>query len=141
MEAYMARAKVEVSTLVNADLATVWNCFVQPEHILKWNHASEDWETSTAENDVRTGGYFSYKMRAKDGSFEFNFGGVYHKVTPMEEIVYTLGDGRRVDITFGETEGGIKLTEIFDAEEVHDIEMQRQGWQAILDNFKKYTEL
>jgi uncharacterized protein YndB with AHSA1/START domain len=106
----------------------------------KWCSPSDDWHTPTAENDLRTGGKFSSRMEAKDGSMGFDFAGVYDEVRPNEYIEYTIGDGRKVDITFSASGNQTKVVENFEAESINPIEMQQGGWQAIIDNFKKYTE-
>lgn len=131
---------ITVETNVNAPVTKVWESWTKPEHIKKWNSASEDWHTPKAENDLRVGGAFSSRMEAKDGSFGFDFGGIYDEVKTNEIIAYTLGDGRKVKITFEVTDQGTKVTESFDAENENPVEMQREGWQSIMDNFKKYTE-
>ena len=134
------RTSVTVEANVNAPVEKVWAMWSEPRHIMNWNSASEDWHTPRAENDLRTGGTFSSRMEAKDGSFGFDFGGVYDEVVPNKTIAYTMGDGRKVNVRFT-SEGNItKVTETFDAEETNPVEMQRGGWQAILDNFKKYAE-
>lgn len=112
----------------------------QSQHIKKWNHASDDWHTTFAENDLRVGGTFSSRMEAKDGSFGFDFGGTYDEVETNRLIAYTLDDNRKVKIIFEVIGNKTKITEVFDAENENPIEMQKGGWQAILDNFKKYTE-
>jgi predicted 3-demethylubiquinone-9 3-methyltransferase (glyoxalase superfamily)/uncharacterized protein YndB with AHSA1/START domain len=131
---------VTVQTTVAAPLEKVWNCWTQPEHIVNWNHASDDWHTPRAENDLRPGGKFNYRMEAKDGSFGFDMEGVYDKVEKHKDIEYTMGDGRKVQIGFMETDAGTFVMENFEAEGMNPVDMQRQGWQAILDNFRKYTE-
>lgn len=131
---------ITVENTVKAPVQKVWKYWSEPRHITKWNNASDDWHTPHAENDLRTGGKFSARMEAKDGSFGFDFGGVYDEVRENKYIEYTIGDGRKVQITFSPQGNETKVTETFEAEETHSIEMQRGGWQAILDNFKKYTE-
>ena len=131
---------ITVSTKVNAPIEKVWEYFSKPEHIVKWNNASEDWHTPKAENDFRVGGGFVYRMEAKDGSFGFDFGGKYDEVHQHQRIAYTLGDNRKVELDFSSEGEATTVTEKFEAESTHDIEMQRNGWQAILDNFRKYTE-
>ena len=131
---------IRIETTVQAPIEKVWTCWTQPEHITKWNNASDDWHTPHAENDLRTGGSFSARMEAKDGSFGFDFGGTYDEVRENEYIEYTLGDGRKVKIKFTDTEGQTHVEETFDPESTNPVDMQRTGWQAILDNFKKYTE-
>jgi len=135
-----SKTSITVSTIVNAPVATVWEAWSSPEHIMKWNSASPDWHTPKAENDLRKGGKFASRMEAKDGSFGFDFGGVYDEVKEHELIEYTMGDGRKVSITFAAAGDTSTVTETFDAEETNPIEMQRGGWQAIMDSFKKYTE-
>lgn len=135
-----SKTTITVSTIVNAPVATVWEAWSSPEHIMKWNSASPDWHTPKAENDLRKGGKFSSRMEARDGSFGFDFGGVYNEVKEHELIEYTMGDGRKVSITFTAAGNTTTVTETFDAEETNPIEMQRGGWQAIMDSFKKYTE-
>ncbi len=129
-----------VETTVNAPVAKVWDFWNKPEHITQWCSASEDWHTPRAENDIRTGGAFSSRMEAKDGSFGFDFGGIYDEVRDNEYIEYTMGDGRKVQIDFDAQGDSTKVTERFEAESQNPVEMQQGGWQAILDNFKKYTE-
>jgi len=134
------KTSITVQNTVNSPIEKVWETWTKPEHIMKWNAASEDWHTPKAENDPRTGGKFSSRMEAKDGSFGFDFEGVYDEVIPQKLISYSMPDGRKVKITFESNGNETKVTETFDAENTHSAEMQRDGWQAILDNFKKYTE-
>lgn len=131
---------ITVETLVNISIDKVWDFWTKPEHITKWNHASDDWHTARAENDLRIGGKFLSRMEAKDGSFGFDFEGIYTDVTINEKISYTLLDDRKVVITFSSTENGVQITETFEAETVNSLELQKLGWQAILNNFKKYVE-
>lgn len=132
--------KITIETTVNARVEKVWENWTDPIHIVNWNNASEDWHTTRAENDLKPGGKFLSRMEAKDGSFGFDFGGTYDKVRPNELIEYTMGDGRKVQITFRGNGNETKIEETFDAENTHPVETQRNGWQSILDNFKKYTE-
>jgi uncharacterized protein YndB with AHSA1/START domain len=134
------KTTITVEATVNAPVDKVWNYWSAPEHITKWNNASDDWHSPRAENDLRTGGKFFTRMEAKDGSFGFDFGGVYDEVKTHELIDYTMGDGRKVSVKFSGKGNETKVVETFEAEETHSIEMQHGGWQAILDNFKKYTE-
>lgn len=134
------KTSITVETTVNAPVEKVWNFWSAPEHIVQWCNASDDWHTPRADNDLRTGGKFSSRMEAKDGSFGFDFGGVYDDVQDHQLIEYTIADGRKVSIKFSGEGDGTKVVETFDAESTHPVEMQRAGWQAILDNFKKYTE-
>ena len=139
METTKATA-ITVENTVNAPVEKVWQLWAAPEHITKWANASDDWHTTRAENDLRTGGKFLSRMEAKDGSFGFDFGGVYDAVKENELIEYTLGDGRKVVIHFTGKDNATKIVETFEAESTNPIEMQKGGWQAILDNFKKYVE-
>lgn len=134
------KTSITVETTINAPVAKVWEAWTMPKHILQWNNASEDWHTRKAENDLRHGGSFVSWMEAKDGSFGFDFGGIYDEVKPQQLISYTMGDGRKVRIAFKEDEGATTVTETFDAESTHPVDMQQQGWQAIMDNFKSYVE-
>ena len=131
---------ITVENTIKAPVDKMWKFWTSPEHITKWCAASEDWHTPHAENDVRVGGKFLSRMEAKDGSFGFDFGGEYTDVKMHEVIGYILGDGRKVKINFTAKDKETKVVETFDAETENSIEMQRSGWQAILDNFKKYTE-
>jgi uncharacterized protein YndB with AHSA1/START domain len=131
---------ITVEANVKAPVEKVWKLWTEPVHITKWNSASDDWHTPSAENDLRVGGKFSARMEAKDGSFGFDFGGVYNTVKTHEEIAYTIGDGRKVQILFKKQGNETHVSETFEAENQNPMEMQRGGWQAILDNFKKYTE-
>ena len=140
METTTNATKVTVETIVNAPVEKVWKAWSEPQHITKWCAASDDWHAPKAENDLRTGGTFSTRMEAKDGSFGFDFGGVYDNVKKNELIEYTMGDGRKVNVIFSSAGDQTKIVEIFDAETTNPVEMQRGGWQAILDNFKKYAE-
>ncbi|MFP4975227.1 SRPBCC family protein [Paenibacillus sp. CN-4] len=132
--------KITVQTVVQAPVEKVWSYWTEPKHIMKWNQASEDWHVPNAENDLRAGGKFLTRMEAKDGSMGFDFAGVYDEVEPLKWISYTIGDGRKVEITFTGQDTETKVVETFDAENTHPVEFQQAGWQAIIDNFKKYTE-
>jgi len=134
------KTKITIASAINAPVEKVWRLWSAPEHITKWCSASDDWHTPRAENDLRVGGTFSSRMEAKDGSFGFDFGGVYDNVKTNELIEYTLGDSRKVSIHFTSEGNATKVTQTFEAENENPVEMQRAGWQAILDNFKKYTE-
>ncbi|TQR07518.1 SRPBCC family protein [Psychrobacillus soli] len=133
-------AKVTIETTIHAPVEKVWEYWSEPDHLTKWNTPSDDWHTPSAENDLRVGGKFSSRMEAKDGSFGFDFAGVYDEVKLHDFISYTLGDGRQVEISFISQENNTKINQVFDPETENPIEMQQQGWQAILDNFKKYAE-
>ena len=132
--------KITVDTTVNAPVEKVWEAWTKPEHIVKWNYASDDWHSPWAKTDFREGGNFSARMEAKDGSMGFDFGGIYNVIRTNEYIEYTIGDGRNVQVTFTKQGKATKVVETFEAESTNSIELQRGGWQAILDNFKKYTE-
>jgi uncharacterized protein YndB with AHSA1/START domain len=133
-------ARITVSTLVNKPVEHVWKIWTMPEHITQWNAASDDWHCPKASNDLRISGSFSSTMAARDGSFSFEFGGVYIDVQLHKRIAYTMGDGRTCEVVFAPESGGTRVLESFDAETLHSVEMQRSGWQAILDRFKKYAE-
>lgn len=131
---------ITVQTTVRAPLAKVWEYWTQPEHVTRWTFASDDWEAPTAENDLRVGGTFTTRMQAKDGSTGFDFGGTYTDVQEHSLIEYDMDDKRHVRITFHETPEGVVVTESFDPEGQNSEELQRAGWQSIMDNFKKYAE-
>ncbi|MDD7794163.1 SRPBCC family protein [Clostridium sp. 'White wine YQ'] len=134
------KTTITVETTINEQVEKVWKYWTEPEHIKKWNSASEDWHTPFAENDLRAGGKFLSRMEAKDGSFGFDFGGVYDEVKLNELISYTMGDGRKVRISFANKSNKTIVIETFEAEDTNSIELQQRGWQSILDNFKKYVE-
>ncbi len=132
--------RIKIETKVKAPIEKIWDYWVEPEHIVQWSHASDDWHTPRAENDIRTGGKFVSRMEARDGSMGFDFGGVYDEVIQYKRIAYTMGDDRSVTIDFNEENDGVRIVQSFDPESRNSREMQRDGWQAILDNFKKYVE-
>lgn len=134
------KTKVTVEAIVNASMEKVWDAWTKPEHITRWCFASDDWHAPSSSSDLNTGGKLSTRMEAKDGSFGFDFEGTYTEIIPHEKLAVTLGDGRTWDTFFEEAEGGVKVTEIFEAEAQNPIEMQQAGWQMILNNFKKYVE-
>jgi len=131
---------VTIEATVNAPIDKVWNYWTAPKHITRWNVASDDWHSPRAENDLKVGGRFNIRMEAKDGSFGFDFEGVYDIVIPDKQIAYTMSDGRKVDTNFTPEGNTTKIVTVFDAESENPVDMQREGWQAILNNFKKYTE-
>jgi uncharacterized protein YndB with AHSA1/START domain len=131
---------ITIQTTINASIDKVWEIWTKPEHITKWSFASPDWHTPYAENDLREGGKFKSTMAAKDGSMSFDFWGEYTLVKENEAINYVMGDGRKAEIVFKETPNGVEIIESFDPETQNPEEMQRGGWQAILDNFKNYVE-
>ena len=132
--------KISVEALVNAPLDKAWESYTKPEHVTKWNHASDDWHSPWGQNDLRAGGKFTYRMEAKDGSVGFDFGGTYDEVVLQKRIVYTMGDGRKAEVTFLPQDNGTNVEVMFDAETENPPEVQREGWQSILNNFKTYTE-
>ena len=136
----MEPAKISIQAVIHAPVEKVWQYWNEPDHITKWNHASDDWHSPYAENDLRAGGRFFFRMEAKDGSFGFDFSGTYDEVVSHERISYTLDDGRKVQITFQSQNGKTEVIETFEAETTHPAELQKQGWQAILNNFKAYVE-
>ncbi len=136
----MEKTVVTVESTIEAPVEKVWESWTQPKHIVKWCNASDDWQAPRAVNDLREGGSFVTRMEAKDGSMGFDFGGIYDVVRTNEYIEYTMEDGRKVQITFYPKGKETKVVESFEAETQNSIELQKGGWQAILDNFKKYTE-
>jgi len=131
---------ITVRATINAPIEKVWHIWTSPEHITRWNNASDDWYTPRAENDLRVGGKFLARMEARDGSKGFDFEGVYKVLEINKLIEYVLLDGRKVKIVFTISGEETTVTESFEAEEINPVELQRNGWQAILDNFKSYTE-
>lgn len=131
--------KITVDRIVNAPMAEVWRAYSDPEAIQRWNAASDDWHTTSSTVDLRPGGTFSSRMEAKDGSAGFDFAGTYTKIVENERIEYTFGD-REAIVTFDEVPGGVRVSVTFDAEEENPIDMQRDGWQAILDSFARHVE-
>lgn len=131
--------KITVKVSLNLPIEKVWDAWTKPEHITQWNAASEDWHCPRAENDVRTGGKFSSRMEAKDGSMGFDFAGTYDEVKEHELIAYTIGD-RKVRVVFVPLGFATLVREEFDPENENSLELQKNGWQSILDNFKKYAE-
>lgn len=131
---------ITVQNTINASIEKVWELWTGPEHVMKWNNASEDWHTPFAENDLKVGGKFKYTMASKDGTMRFDFEGIYTNVVSPSLIEYKLADDRKVKITFESQKNGVVLTEKFDPETENSEALQQQGWQAILDNFKKHVE-
>lgn len=132
--------KITVETLVKADPGTVWDAWNTPEDIREWNSAHESWHTTRSEVDLREGGTFVSRMEARDGSEGFDFEGTYTRVVPGQVIEYRMSDGREVTVEFSREDGGVRIRETLDAENEHPHEFQRQGWQAILDNFGRHVE-
>jgi len=131
---------ITVKVKIEKSIEKVWKCWTSPDDITNWNYASDDWHTTKAENDLRNGGSFSSRMEAKDGSMGFDFGGIYNNVVENKLIESTLGDDRKVKVEFVSNGISTEIVESFEAESLNSIELQRVGWQAILDNFKKYCE-
>jgi len=131
---------ITIETTVNVPAAKAWTVMTEPAHVVKWNAASPDWHTPRAENDCRKGGRFTYRMEAKDGSFGFDFGGTYDQVTLQSSYAYTMDDGRTVVVMFIPLGESTRIIETFVAESQNSPELQRSGWQSILDNYKKYAE-
>lgn len=136
----MEKTKITVAVQIQAPVEKVWECFTDPRHIVRWNQASDDWFSPLAENDVRQGGRFNTRMEAKNQSAGFNFTGTYTRVELYRAIEYTMDDNRTVQISFEQDNGSTKLVETFEAEKTHSLEMQREGWQSILNSFKNYVE-
>jgi uncharacterized protein YndB with AHSA1/START domain len=131
---------ITVETVINAPINSVWKKWTNPDDIVKWNNASDDWHTTRAENDLKVGGKFLSRMEAKDGSMGFDFSGTYNTIKPNEIIEYTADDNRKVKVHFFDGDDKTTIIEVFEAENENPIEMQKLGWQSILNNFKKYTE-
>lgn len=131
---------ITVETTVQAPIETTWRLWTEPGHITRWNNASDDWHTPRATVDLREGGRFMSRMEARDGSAGFDFGGTYTTVIPHEKLAYTMDDGRTVSVSFEDRQGATYIIETFDPETTNPREVQRQGWQAILDNFRTYAE-
>ena len=132
--------KITVSAIINSPIIKVWQFFNEPQHITKWNQAADTWHCPASENDLKLGGKFKHTMTAKDNSFSFDFEGVYTQVDLYKQIDYTLADDRKVSVYFKEENNQTTVTEIFETENENTLELQQQGWQAILNNFKNYTE-
>jgi uncharacterized protein YndB with AHSA1/START domain len=135
-----AAPTIKIQTLVAASPEQVWECWTQPEHIIQWNKASDDWWTAYAVNDLRAGGQFSWRMEARDGSAGFDFCGEFLQVEKYRHIQSRLGDGRKTEVYFTPEAKGVLVSESFEPENENSAELQRAGWQAILDSFRKYVE-
>ena len=133
------RVRITVETTVPVSPELAWEYWTEPRHITQWNQASEDWHTPRAENDLRVGGAFTSRMESKDGKFGLDFGGVYDKVEPYHVLASTLGDGRTVQVSFEPVPAGTRIVETFEAESENNVELQRTGWQAILDSYRRYV--
>lgn len=131
--------KIKIQATISVDKQKVWDYYTKPEHITKWNFADPSWHCPTASNDMKIGGRYIARMEAKDGSFGFDFDATYTEIKDGDSFSYEFG-GRSAIVEFKELQGQTELTITFDPETQNSIDLQRQGWQAILDNFKKYTE-
>ncbi|MBI5370846.1 MAG: SRPBCC domain-containing protein [Sphingobacteriales bacterium] len=131
---------VTVEALINAPVRKVWAFFNGPEHVTKWNQASPDWHCPNASSELRPGGKFSFTMAAKDGSFSFDFGGTYREVVPEQKLSIILDDERKWDVLFAANGNQTHVLETFEAEDENPVELQRGGWQSILNSFKQYAE-
>lgn len=140
MHTSVMKEAITVEIIINVEREKVWDFFNDPKHIVKWNHASDDWHSPRAENNLRVGGKFNNRMQAKDGSEGFDFTGTYTEVVAPERLAYTMDDGRTAAVTFEEMGNSTYVKTVFDPEGENSIELQKGGWQAILDNFKKYAE-
>jgi uncharacterized protein YndB with AHSA1/START domain len=140
MNTETANTAITVSAIIEAPVQQVWKYWTDPKHIIQWNNASPDWHTPRAENDLRVGGKFLSRMEARDGKMGFDFSGTYTKVKLQKLIELTLDDDRRVQVRFDLDGNKTRVTEVFEAEQEYTVELQETGWQAILDNFKKYIE-
>lgn len=131
---------IKIETQINSSLENVWNCWTTPEHIMNWNFAGDDWHCPAVRIDLVVGGSFTFTMAARDASFQFDFEGTYTEVIAQGRINILLADGRLWNTTFEEVDGGVKVIEEFEAENQNPEDMQRMGWQMILDRFKNYVE-
>lgn len=132
--------KIAIQAIISADIQKVWGYYTDPKHIVNWNFASDDWCCPNAENDLQVGGKYKARMEAKDKSFGFDFVATYNEITPGEKFTYTLEDGREVNISFATLDDKTKVVIVFDAEKENSEDMQRSGWQSILNTFKSYVE-
>lgn len=136
----MEATKITIHATISAGIQKVWNYYTQPEHITKWNFASPDWHCPSASNDMRIGGKYTARMEAKDGSFGFEFEATYSEITENQKFVYVMPDGREVSVSINEDNHLTNITVCFDTETENPVDLQREGWQAILNNFKNYAE-
>jgi uncharacterized protein YndB with AHSA1/START domain len=136
----METTVLNVTAIINAPIAKVWDCWNNPEHIVNWCFASDDWHAPKSENDLRVGGKIVTTMAAKDESMSFDFAGIYTSVIDYKEIAYTLLDERKISLKFLDNGDSVTIEESFEAEHENSLELQEAGWQAILNNFKKYVE-
>jgi len=136
----MSHSQIKIEATILAPLSKVWSSWTKPEHITQWNFAIPEWHCPNATNDLRVGGKYTARMEARDGSFGFDFEGIYDEIVDQKKLSYTIADGRKVTTTFEGQGNSTKVITTFDAEKQNPEEMQRNGWQSILNNFKKYTE-
>ena len=136
----MSKPLITLESIIIKPMNTVWECWTKPEHITKWCFASDDWHAPSSTSDFKVGGKLSTRMEAKDGSFGFDFWGIYNEIKPNEKLTITMGDDRKWNTYFSLVDGGVKVVEEFEAESQNPVEMQQEGWQMILNNFKKYVE-
>jgi uncharacterized protein YndB with AHSA1/START domain len=136
----MNTMKIEVQTTVSTDIKKTWDFYTNPQHIVNWNFASDDWQCPQAENDLRVGGKYRATMEAKDGSSAFDFEAVYTEISSGEKFSFTMTDGRQVDVVFNSVRDKTTVTVTFDPEQENNIKLQKEGWQAILDSFKRYAD-
>lgn len=136
----MAIVNITIETLVHAPINLVWDTWNSPNHVVHWNHASDDWHSPKAENNFVVGGKFVYRMEAKDNSFGFDFSGTYEEIVDKKRVVTRLDDNRLVKTEFYVENDSVRIVETFEAEDQNSIELQREGWSAILNNYKLYTE-
>lgn len=136
----MAIVNITIETLVHAPINLVWDTWNSPNHVVHWNHASDDWHSPKAENNFVVGGKFVYRMEAKDNSFGFDFSGTYDEIVDKKRVVTRLDDNRLVKTEFHVENDSVRIVETFEAEDQNSIELQREGWSAILNNYKLYTE-
>ncbi len=132
--------EISIETTIEAPLVEVWSAWITPKDITNWNFPTDDWSCPAAKIDFTVGGKFSYRMEAKDGSMGFDFDGTFTAIEPHKRIKFVLADDRKVKVFFEETEQGIRVVEMFEVEDENSAELQRQGWQSILNNFKKHVE-
>lgn len=136
----MNPTNITIQATVKAEIAKVWKYYTNPEHIIHWNFASDDWCCPSASNDLKVGGKYIARMEAKDGSFGFDFEAIYDEIVAPQTLTYTMTDGRKVKASLHEANGSTEVTVIFEAENENPIDLQQQGWQMILNNFKAYVE-
>jgi uncharacterized protein YndB with AHSA1/START domain len=136
----MTKNKITIQAIVSANKQKTWNYYTQPEHIVHWNFATDDWQCPRASNDLSVGGKYIARMEAKDGSVGFDFEATYTEIIEGEKFTYTMPDSRVVHVRFNGAGDKTEVVITFDAETENSLELQRSGWQAILNNFKEYTE-